>query len=173
MMTYSPSITITEGIPTHMMTRTRFLMSTAASLAALLPIKTKAQLTTQEVLNELSVVSTGDVNVNQEAAGNQEVFTADTPDGIYRTETSQVVVNGGRIVSTGDVDVSQRASGNQEVTVVYPERGGDKADYCQPGAVIANPNTGQVFYQGFDCCWWPACASDCQKAGCEGNRCGK
>jgi hypothetical protein len=133
----------------------------------------KAQFTEQEVINAADIVSTGDVELNQSASGSQVVDINGWPitgDGIY----SEVVVNDGRIVSTGDVSVNQSASASQEVEVSYPEYSGQPAEgACRPGTVIANPNTGQVFYQGRDCCWYAACANRCQSnRGCEGDICG-
>lgn len=142
--------------------------------------RAKAQFTEQEVRNGADIVSTGDVNLSQSASGSQEatfgVYVDGelvTQDGIYQSSTGQIVVNDGRIVSTGDVNVSQSASGTQSVsTVVFPTRDGEPADYCDPGAVVGNPNTGQLFYQGYDCCWYAACANRCQQNACEGNHCG-
>jgi hypothetical protein len=125
-------------------------------------------------------VATGDVNLSQSASGSQQATfgvivdgEVVTEDGVYQTQTGQVVVNDGRVVATGDVNVSQSASASQTVssTVVYPSRDGEPADYCSPGAVIANPTTGQIFYQRDDCCWYAACANQC-RSGCEGDYCG-
>jgi hypothetical protein len=134
--------------------------------AAFLPARTLAQFTEQEVRNGADIVATGDVNLSQSASGSQGVEIDGvlvTEDGIYQTNTGQVVVNDGRVVATGDVNVSQSASGNQSVTVVrYPVRDGDAAEVCDIGSVIANPHTGQLFYQREDCCWYLACANKCQ-----------
>lgn len=142
--------------------------------------RSAAQFTEQEVRNAADIVATGDVNLSQSASGRQSVLvdvngTPITEDGIYRTEAGQVVVNNGRVVATGDVNVSQSSSGNQSAGVhaeAWPHRDGDRAEVCQPGAVMANPNTGQVFYQAFDCCWYAACSAPCQAKGCEGDICG-
>lgn len=140
----------------------------------------KAQFTEQEVRNGADIVSTGDVNLSQSASGSQATFGVIvdgelvTEDGIYQSETGQVVVNDGRVVSTGDVNVSQSASASQTTVLTgvdYPVEEGDRASYCNPGAVIANPHTGQLFYQREDCCWYVACANKCQKTGCEGDYC--
>lgn len=133
----------------------------------------KAQFTEQEVRNGADIVATGDVNLSQSASGTQTVLVDGVPvdDGIYRTDTGQVVVNEGQVVATGDVNVSQSASASQTV-VSYPTSEGQPAERCQPGAVMANPNTGQLFYQRDDCCWYPACAANCPRKGCEGNSCG-
>jgi hypothetical protein len=136
----------------------------------------KAQFTEQEIRNGADVVATGDVNISQSASGSQGVYIDGqlvTEDGIYSTSTGQVVVNNGRVVATGDVNVSQSASGTQTVvTRVFPTGDGEPARVCEPGAVIANPSTGQVFYQRDDCCWYAACANGCKKRGCEGDYCG-
>ena len=136
-----------------------------------------AQFTEQEVRNGAAITSTGDVTLNQSASGSQIVDINGTPitgDGIYETSTGQVVVNNGRVVATGDVNVNQSASGTQHVEVdrVFPTADGDPARVCEPGAVIANPDTGQVFYQARDCCWYAACAVNCSKKVCEGDYCG-
>ena len=130
-----------------------------------------AQFTEQEVRNGAQITATGDVVLDQAASGSQTVFilddgTAVTGDGVYRTATSQTVVNDGQVTSTGDVRVSQSASGDQTVTALYsgyPETSGQPAESCMPGAVMANPYTGQLFYQREDCCWYPACAAECKK----------
>lgn len=157
----------------NIITRRASLASIAALFAS--PIVVKAQFTEQEVRNGADVVSTGDVNVNQSASGSQVVDVNGVPidgDGIYQTSSGQVVVNDGRIVSTGDVNLNQSASGTQTVTVRgYPEEEGQYADVCTPGLVMANPRTGQLFYQKDDCCWYLACAADCKRRGCEGDSC--
>ena len=125
-----------------------------------------AQFSEQEIRNSAQVVSTGDVNLSQDAAGNQEVYAVNgvpvTGDGVYQTSTGQVIVNDGQVVATGDVNVSQRASGSQTVYAETELYSGMPAGTCEPGKVIANPDTGQLFYQGRDCCWWPACAEACK-----------
>lgn len=135
-------------------------------LATILPSRVSAQYTEQEVRNGLSVVSTGDVTVDQAASGVQGVEingTAVNGDGVYQTTSGQVVVNDGRITATGDVDVRQSASGNQSVTLYS----GMPASTCNPGQVIADPATGQLFYQANDCCYYEACAGNCHR--CQGN----
>lgn len=153
-----------------MLTRRNATMSIVAGLAGLVGSRSaKAQFSTQEVMNTSQIVSTGDVNLDQAASGTQQVEVLIdgewvSGDGIYRDGSSQVILNDNQVTSTGNVNVRQSASGTQAVTVVrYPQQSGDRADVCQPGAVMANPNTGQLFFQGPDCCWWPACANDCQK----------
>jgi hypothetical protein len=162
------------------------MFSTSALVAGVATLvgrsRASAQLTTQEVMNSNQITSTGNVNVEQSASGVQgvEVFVDGewvSGDGIYRDGNRQVIVNDNQVTSTGDVNVRQAANGTQQVTTVvrYPERGGDRADVCSPGAVMANPNTGQLFFQANDCCWYVACASDCQKTcqTCEGGGRGK
>lgn len=154
----------------------------AAAIASIFTSRERAaaQYSEQEVRNGADIVSTGDVNLSQSASGSQATFGVYvdgqlvTQDGIYPTSGGgQVVVNNGRIVSTGDVNVSQSASGSQTTsTVVFPDADGEPARECNAGAVIANPRTGQVFYQKTDCCWYAACANGCQKKGCEGDFCG-
>jgi hypothetical protein len=152
-------------------------IASLAGFAAALPGIVKAQFTEQEVRNGADVVATGDVDINQSASGSQIVDINGTPingDGIYRTSSGQVVVNDGRVVATGDVSVNQSASASQATSVLIspPEYEGQYSDYCTPGAVMANPQTGQLFYQRDDCCWYVACAVNCKKSGCEGNNCG-
>lgn len=151
------------------------------TIAAFGTNRAKAQFTEQEIRNGADIVSTGDVNLTQSAAGSQEasfgVYVDGelvTQDGVYQSSTGQIVVNNGRVVSTGDVNVTQTATGSQTVSgVVFPSSDGEPADHCQPGAVIANPATGQLFYQRDDCCWYAACANGCKaKKGCEGDYCG-
>ena len=157
------------------MNRKHFLSITAASLAALLPIRSRAQFTEQQISNGLQVTSTGDVDVSQSAAGTQDVVILDdgrrvSEDGVYRTGSSQVVINDGQITSTGDVRVEQAASGQQTV-YVETITSGMKDERCEVGRVIANPDTGQLFYTARDCCFYAACAADCQKTcrTCEGH----
>lgn len=138
------------------------------------PQVVKAQFTEQEVRNGLQVTSTGDVDVNQSASGSQIVDINGTPingNGVYQTATGQVVVNDGQITSTGDVSVNQSASGGQEVSGVYSS--GMSGDWeCVPGYVIADPESGQLYYQRDDCCFYkvPCCAVK-RPLGCEGDRC--
>lgn len=157
------------------LTRRQSLFAAIGGLFAVTPQLAKAQFTEQEVRNNSDVVATGDVNVSQSASGVQGVYIDGqlvTEDGIYPTSTGQVVVNEGRVVATGDVNVSQSASGSQTVvTRVFPTSNGEPARTCDPGAVIANPETGQLFYQANDCCWYTACADKC-RSGCEGDYCG-
>lgn len=146
--------------------------SLVAMLSTLIGTRsTLAQHTEQEIRNGLQVVSTGDVNVSQDAAGNQEIFavngTAIHGDGVYQTSTGQVIVNDGQVVATGDVDVSQRAAGSQTVFTITS---GQRAEVCNPGHVLADPTTGQLFYQANDCCYYPACAAPCKER-CKGKGC--
>lgn len=158
----------------------RYTLSTIAGAFAAVFLSGKsaqAQFTEQEVRNGSDVVATGDVNISQSASGTQGVWIDGqlvTEDGIYETSTGQVVVNNGRVVATGDVNISQSASSSQVVRAeVVPEYDGQEASHCLPGAVMANPNTGQLFYQREDCCWYAACANKCQqRIGCEGDYCG-
>lgn len=153
-----------------MITR-RFALSSAvaAAVTTLNRHTTLAQFTEQEVSNGLQVTATGNVNVDQAASGTQGVLVNGYPveDGIYRTTTGQVVVNDGQITATGDVNVTQSASGTQTVRqlTVYD---GQPADRCQPGHVIADPNTGLLYYQRNDCCYWlsPCCQSKCKSGKC-------
>lgn len=152
----------------RLMSRRRSLVLSFAGLGAAIlnPSGARAQMTEQEVRNGLQVTSTGDVEVDQAASGQQDVrVTVDglpvTENGVYRTANGQTVVNDGQITSTGDVRVTQSASGTQSVyTAVYD---GMPAESCNPGHVLADPKTGQLFFQGEDCCYWPACASECRK----------
>lgn len=156
-----------------MITRRSAIASAWAAIAAATAQRhTLAQFTEQEVSNGLQVVSTGNVNVDQAASGQQDVgiFVNGVPaneDGVYRTSTGQVVVNDGQIVATGDVNVRQSASGSQTVrtTQLYD---GVRAESCQPGKVIADPDTGQLYYQGRDCCYY---LSPCCGGGCKSGRC--
>lgn len=89
-------------------------------IAALIPARTGAQV--QTVGNSGQIVSTGDVWVDQDAAGNQVVY--DARGNIIAT---QAVGNGLQIVSTGDVRTTQRAAGSQ--TVVRDRFGCDPGTY--------------------------------------------
>lgn len=131
-----------------------------------------AQHTAQEVTNGLQVTATGDVRVDQAASGQQDVgiFANGVPiteDGVYRTSSGQLVVNDGQITATGDVTVTQSASGQQTVRhfTVYD---GQRADRCEPGHVLADPNTGLLYYQANDCCYYlsPCCQQKCKGKGC-------
>lgn len=152
-----------------MITRRMFNATSLAALAALGTRRASAQFTEQEVSNGLQVVSTGNVTVDQAASGQQsvDIFGQPLEDGVYRTTTGQVVVNDGQIVATGDVTVSQAASGQQTVrsTTLYD---GVRAETCQPGKVIADPDTGELYYQGRDCCYYlsPCCQARCKGKGC-------
>ena len=145
--------------------RTSFSVIGAAIAAVWSQRPANAQFTEQQVRNSSQVVSTGDVNVSQEAAGSQEVVAVNgvpiSGDGVYRSNNEQFIVNDNQVVSTGSVNVEQRASGSQ---TVYTETlySGMPAGQCNPGAVLANPDTGQLFFQGRDCCWWPACSDQCK-----------
>jgi hypothetical protein len=158
-----------------MITR-RFAISSAmaAILATIDRHAGLAQHSAQEVTNGLQVTSTGNVNVNQAASGQQEVGVlingvVETEDGIYRTSSGQVVMNDGQITATGDVNVTQSASGTQ---TVYSEQNlglyhGAPADRCQPGHVIADPTTGMIYFQGKDCCYWLSpCCQKCKSGKC-------
>jgi hypothetical protein len=151
----------------------RFAISSAvaAAVATLSRRSTLAQFTEQEVSNGLQVTATGNVHVDQAASGQQDVgvFVNGQPvdNGIFRTTTGQVVVNDGQITATGDVTVSQSASGTQTVRSVSLYDGAP-ADRCDPGHVIADPTTGQLYYQGNDCCYYlsPCCGGRCKGKGC-------
>jgi hypothetical protein len=134
----------------------------------------EAQFTEQEILQGADVVSTGNVEINQSASNEAFLTINGTPiteDGVYQTNQGQVIVQNGRVVSTGDVSINQQASNQSHNEIVYPEYDGqDVTGYCVPGSVLANPDTGQVFYQGRDCCWYAACANRC-RTGCEGDTC--
>lgn len=158
------------------LSRRRSLSAIAGAAAAVFfGGNAKAQFTEQEVRNGAAITSTGDVTLNQSASGTQVVTDVNgvpiTGNGIYSTPAGQVIVNDGRIASTGDVSVNQSASSVSNR--VFPANDGEAARVCDPGAVIANPATGQVFYQKDDCCWYAACANACKaKKGCEGDYCG-
>lgn len=148
-----------------MITRRLALSSAAAALLETsLRGRASAQHTAQEVTNGVQVVATGNVRVDQNASGAQEVLA----DGIYRTSTGQMVVNDGQIVATGDVTVTQNASASQTVRqrTVYD---GQPADRCQPGHVLADPNTGLLYYQRNDCCYY--LSPCCQRSRCKGKGC--
>lgn len=154
-----------------MITRRFAIGSTvAAALAIINRHAASAQYTKQEVSNGLQVVSTGNVNVDQAASGSQsvDIFGQPLEDGIYRTTTGQMVVNDGQIVATGDVNVRQSASGTQTVRqlTVYD---GQPADRCDPGHVIADPNTGLIYYQANDCCYY--LSPCCQQSRCKSGKC--
>jgi lipopolysaccharide export system protein LptA len=143
--------------------------------AAFLPARTLAQFTEQEIVQGADVVSTGNVNIEQNGSNSGTLTVNGTPiteDGVYETSQGQVVVQNGRVVSTGNVNISQSASNDAETTIVYPTHDGEEADVCNPGAVIANPDSGRVYYQRRDCCWYAACANRCEPTGCQGNGCG-
>jgi hypothetical protein len=138
----------------------------------------EAQFTEQEVRNGASVVSTGDVDINQSASGTQTVNgTVVSGPGVYETPSGRVVVrNDGSVVSTGDVSINQAASGSQTVSVqrVYE---GMQGQTCSPGHVLADPHTGVLFFQREDCCYyevpccWECSDGSCDDA-CEGDFCG-
>ncbi len=138
----------------------------AAVASFLLGSEVKAQFTEQEVLNDASIAATGNVTLTQDAAGSQVVTTINgqtVVPGIHREGGGiQVVGNDGSVAATGNVNVTQSASATQTVYSSFPEYAGQPADVCSPGDVLANPDTGQVFFQGRDCCWYPACAAKCQ-----------
>jgi lipopolysaccharide export system protein LptA len=144
-------------------------------VAAALPARTLAQFTEQDILQGADVVSTGDVEINQSGSNGAVLTVNGTPiteDGVYETNQGQVIVQNGRVVSTGNVSINQSASNEAEQTIVYPTFDGEGADVCNPGAVIANPDSGRVYYQRRDCCWYAACANRCEPTGCQGNGCG-
>lgn len=89
-----------------MITRKHFVAMIAAA-AATRPLKAFAQ--SQVVHNGSQIVSTDDVWVQQDAAGNQNVY-----DGQGRL-VAQAVGNDLQVVSTGTVTVGQRAAGSQTV----------------------------------------------------------
>ena len=93
-----------------------------AAIAALIPAKAAAQV--QTVGNSGQIVSTGNVWVDQDAAGNQTVY--DAQGNIIAT---QAVGSGLQIVSTGDVHAGQRASGSQTVV----NTGWGDVNNCTPG----------------------------------------
>lgn len=139
--------------------------------------RARAQFTEQDVTNGLQVTSTGNVTVDQAASGQQGVYiddTLQTRDGVYRTSTGQVVMNNGQITSTGDVTVSQSASGNQQVVATLPQNDGyydgKPADNCEVGKVVADPDTGLLYYTARDCCLYlSAC---CVQKKCNSGKCG-
>jgi hypothetical protein len=137
-----------------------------------------AQFTEQEVRNGLQVTSTGNVDVEQAASGTQDVGVVIngelvTEDGVYQSGTSQVVLNDGQITSTGDVRVVQSASGTQTAVYSGVRNGGPVEGECRPGDVIANPDTGQLFYVARDCCYYEVpCCCECEDDACEGDFCG-
>ena len=156
------------------MTSRRTFGAILGMVAAAFPARAFAQFTEQEIIQGADVVSTGDVNIEQNGSNNGVLRINGTPiteDGVYQTNQGQVIVQSGRVVSTGDVNIEQSASNSQTTRVVFPENDGDEADVCSPGSVIANPHTGRVFYQRHDCCWYAACAAGCVEE-CGGTDCG-
>lgn len=152
------------------------LLSGIASIGLAGTRGARAQFTEQEVRNGAQVTSTGNVDIDQAASGDQSVVILDdgtqvTGDGVYRTGTSQTVVNGSQVTSTGNVRLTQSASGNQEVATlpsVYYD--GVPAGQCSIGAVISDPD-GVLYFQRADCCWYkvPCCVANKRK--CNGDRC--
>jgi hypothetical protein len=163
------------------MNRRSSLSLLAAGFASVIGAsRARAQFTDQEVRNGAQITSTGNVNLEQSASGNQQVevqvdggWVSD--DGIYRTQTGQVVINDGQVTSTGDVNVRQSASGNQRVVATLPQNDGyydgKPADTCEVGKVIADPN-GVLYFQKDDCCYYRVPCIPCKKKGCEGDYCG-
>lgn len=161
----------------NMMPRRRALAALGAVAAGFLTRDTtKAQLTEQQVRNHSQVTSTGNVWVDQTADGaqNTEIFVDGVwtgEDGIYRTSTGQIVLNDNQVTSTGDVAVRQVARGSQNTTAAvigndncdpqYGPCGGANAN-CQPGSVLADPGTGQLFYCAGDQAFYPV---PCQRCG--------
>ena len=69
---------------------------------------------TQEVVNGLQIVSTGDVHVGQHAAGTQQIYVDSQGNTYYaRSGATHIVENDGQIVATGDIWVEQEAVGSQ------------------------------------------------------------
>lgn len=99
------------------MNRKNFIV---AAIAALIPAKAAAQV--QTVSNSGQIVSTSDVWIQQDAAGNQVAYDASG------RVIGQAVGNDLQVVSTGTVTVGQRAAGSQ---TVYGSSG-----ICEPGEFV-------------------------------------
>ncbi len=130
------------------MNRKHFL---AALVAALIPVRAAAQ--TQVVSNKGQIVSTGDVWVEQDAAGNQTVYDASG-----RAIATQTVGNDLQVVSTGDVYAGQRAAGSQTVF-------GKSSGICEPGEFVVLACGIEICTE--DCEWvmfrCPGCAEKCRR----------
>lgn len=128
------------------MNRKNFII---AAIAALIPAKAAAQV--QTVSNNGQIVSTGDVWVQQDAAGVQTVYDAQG-----RVVAVQAVGNDLQIVSTGDVISSQRAAGSQ---TVYGSSG-----ICEPGEFVIHGCSIEICTER---CEWkvmycPGCRDKCR-----------
>lgn len=115
----------------------------------------------QSAGNDAQIVTTGNVHLGQDVAAVQSVIVRDGNGNIVRG-AGQVVSNNGQIVSTGDVWLDQSASASQDIFQ------GSTVDnvpgVCRPGAVEANPATGELFYCDSSACWVPvpACRKGCR-----------
>lgn len=161
------------------MTSRRSLFATISAGIATITARqvTRAQRQTQEIVNDMQVVSTGDVHLGQRAAGSQLVYVDQKGNRYYALETVQVVENNGQVVATGDVWVEQEAAGEQDITLAQVEGGCTgpcdyglseietgfiischELDNCIAGQVMSvdpqGPLAGKGFLiQGADCCW--------------------
>lgn len=126
----------------------------AGIVAAALGSSSATAQVAQEVVNVASVVATGNVNLEQDAAGSvyAEVGISRGPSGI------QIVSNDGRVVATGDVNITQRASGSMDVS------SGD-VGICEPGDYYAAD--GALRFCDINGCWQTfACQDKCRKGRC-------
>jgi hypothetical protein len=137
------------------MNRRHSLAAISGIVAGLVTKSTAAQV--QTVGNQGQIVSTGDVTLSQDAAGNQVVY--DVHGQIIAT---QAVGNDLQIVSTGDVIASQRAAGSQ--TVIGSRSKGE----CAPGEwyQYAEGDGGCLFFCNEECEWLQFCCE--KKAKCKG-----
>lgn len=119
-----------------------------AGLLALIPAKAAAQI--QTVGNNGQIVSTGDVWVQQDAAGNQVAYN--TSGQII----GQGVGNDLQVVATGSVTVGQRAAGSQ---TVYGSSG-----ICEPGEFVIHGCSIEICTER--CEWTLLKCPGCRDKGC-------
>jgi hypothetical protein len=129
--------------------------SALAALAGMALSVKEAAAQVQEVTNVSSVVATGDVTLEQDAAGNitAQVGITRGPGGI------QVVSNDGQVVSTGDVHITQRAAASMDVSA------GGRTGVCIPGQ-YREVDGGLQFCDETGCWLVFYCPTGCKKGRC-------
>jgi hypothetical protein len=151
------------------MNRRMTLATVGASLVTMVAGRgAKAQ--NQSAGNDVQIVSTGDVTLDQDVTAAQNMIVRDAHGNVIRS-AGQVVYNDGQIVSTGDVTVSQSVDSSQNMEIETTDYGDEQL--CTPGQVYAEleDSPGRLWFCDMYCQWVPVPVCYCQPKECEGRKC--
>lgn len=139
-----------------------------AGIAGMLGIvQDRALAQNQGIGNDIQLVSTGNIDLDNAIGASQRVITVSDGYAVVGPNgASQGVSNDVQIVSTGNISATNSVGADQEV---YTEAVAYDDGSCDPGEVRAQIETGILYYCAADCVWHPVPC--CSNNGCKKGRC--